>query len=178
MLFRSPEFENEITASIQDNFISLYAFAGDNVNYKWEMNRGLGWENVLGINFLNSASPMLKINYSDEFEGVGFRCLASNDCQTISNEYILQDINTEIKWNDKKENLLIVYPNPSKGNVTIDFSESTEHFTVRIYTIQGAKIFQKSSVSNKLEVNLAPGTYLVQVQNNLTSETKKLLIIK
>jgi glycerophosphoryl diester phosphodiesterase len=173
-----PEFENEITASIQDNFVSLYAFAGDSVNYKWEMNRGLGWENVLGINFMNSASPMLKIYYSDELEGVGFRCLASNDCQTISNEYILQDINTEIKWIDKKENLLIVYPNPSKGNVTIDFLESTERFTVRIYTIQGAKIFQKSSVSNKLEVNLAPGTYLVQVQNNLTSETKKLLIIK
>ena len=173
-----PEFENEITASIQDNFVSLYAFAGDSVNYKWEMNRGLGWENVLGINFLNSASPMLKINYSDELEGVGFRCLASNDCQTISNEYILQDINTKIKWIDKKDNLLIVYPNPSKGNVTIDFSESTKHFTVRIYTIQGAKIFQKSSVSNKLEVNLAPGTYLVQVQNNLTSETIKLLIIK
>lgn len=173
-----PVFENKITASVQDNFVSLYAYAGGSVNYKWEMNRGLGWEDVLGVNFLNSASPTLKINYSDELEGVGFRCIAFNDCQTISNEYILEDINTEIKQIGKKENNLTVYPNPSKGNVTIDFSESTEQFTVRIYTIQGAKIFQKTTFLNKLKVNLAPGTYLVQVQNNLTLETKKLLIIK
>lgn len=172
-----PEFENIITATVTDNFVNLYAFAGGNVNYKWEMNWGLGWEDVLGVNFLNSASPTLKINYSNKLEGVGFRCIAFNDCQTISNEYILEDVNTEIKQIGKKENYLTVYPNPSKGNVTIDFSELTEQCTVRIYTIQGVKIFQKSSVSNKLNVNLAQGSYLVQVQNNSTLETKKLQII-
>jgi hypothetical protein len=90
----------------------------------------------------------------------------------------LEDINTGIKLIGKNDNLCNVYPNPSNGQITIDFSESAEQFTVVIFTIQGARIFQKSSVRNKLQVDLAPGTYLIQVQNNCASEIKKLLIMQ
>jgi len=173
-----PEFENNITDSINGNVVSLFAFAGDTVNYRWEIDKGWGWENVYGVNFSNTASPKLMINYSDDLAGSKFRCIASNDCQAVSNEYNLKDINTGTKLIWGSEGFFTVYPNPSNGKVIIDFANSEKQITVRVYTMLGAEILQNSNITNKFEMNLPPGTYLIHIQSNSISKTRKLIIIE
>lgn len=172
-----PEFEENIKATKKDDVISLYANAGENVNYKWEINKGSRWENISSTSFLNSASSSLYIiNNPESLYGYKFRCIAFNDCQTISNEYLFKDEFTGFEPIDEPDKIAKMYPNPSSGNVTIEFQEETQIFDIHIYTIQGVALYKRTAVSGKLQVNLAKGVYLVHIQRNTTSEVKKLII--
>ena len=56
-----PEFESDITADMNENFIVLTAIAGNEVNYKWEINSGIGWERIMGVQYIKSASNPLNL---------------------------------------------------------------------------------------------------------------------
>lgn len=172
-----PEFESDIIFTKTDGAVILNAPAGDSVNYKWEINKGNGWERIVGENYRNTASSALEILLpADSIDNFLFRCIAYNGCQTVSNEYVLENLNTGAKLGDKKTEAFTVYPNPSSGNIILDFYDSDELFMVKIYTIYGSEIFRKSFVQNKMVVNLAAGTYLIHIQNSTKSEVKKVLI--
>jgi len=172
-----PEFESDITSSKDENSYHLHVSAGDSINYKWEMNTGKGWERITGNAFLNSASSTLQILKSNELsDDLKLRCIAYNDCQLVSNEFLLKDLRTGIKLPIREETLFSMYPNPSNGHVTIHFHETSQPVTVRVFTILGTEVFRKSSVVDKLQLKLASGTYFVHVQDNTRTETKKMLI--
>jgi hypothetical protein len=172
-----PEFESDIFLTKSEGVVVLNAPAGDSVNYKWEINKGNGWEKIAGLNFRNTASSSLEIfnpdNLMDDFL---FRCIAFNGCQTVSEEYLLENINTGVNPEGKNPETFSVYPNPSTGKITLDFYHSVDPVSVKIYSIYGAEIFRKSMVQDKLEVNLAAGTYLIYIQFSTKSEVKKVLI--
>lgn len=173
-----PEFESDITASPDENTYSLHVSAGDSVNYKWEMNAGNGWERITGNTFRNSASPTLKIlNTSDLSSDLKFRCIAYNDCQSISNEFLFEDLHTGLKIPVWDQNIFRIYPNPSSGLVTIDLTKTSEPVEVKVYTVQGIQVFQKSSLSGKIQLKLNQGTYFIHVLNQSKKEVKKLLVI-
>lgn len=173
-----PEFQENIKLTKSENTISLLADAGDQVNYKWEMNSGSGWENITGTSFQNQASSSLRIiNAPELLKGYKFRCIASNDCQTISNEYLLNDITNSNQPFEAQNNLFRIYPNPSQGNVTIDLSKSTQASDIHIYTSQGIEVYNKNAVAGKWQVKLKPGAYLVYLRNNNFTEVKKILIV-
>ena len=61
---------------------------------------------------------------------------------------------------------LIVYPNPSEGQIKIITPQGTVPFTLRIYDTQGRIIYSSCSVAKETIVNLpAPGLYLIRASN-------------
>lgn len=172
-----PKFKENIKTSKTDEVISLYANAGDSVNYKWEINKGSKWEVISGSSFLNSASSSLFIiNNPESLYGYKFRCIAFNDCQTISNEYLFKNEYTGFDSFAKPENLFKMYPNPSFGIVTIELLQESQNFDIHIYTMKGVAVYKNTAISEKLQIQLARGTYLVHIKNKTKSEVKKLIV--
>jgi hypothetical protein len=174
-----PQFTEDPKQSVTNNTISLTAHAGDLVNYKWEMNNGSGWQNITGTYFRNQASSSLHIyNAPELLNGYRLRCIAYNDCQTISNEYLLKDIVNSNRPFDSQNYSVMIYPNPSPGNVTIDLSQTEQTADIRIFTTLGVEVYKKIAATGMLEVKLSPGAYLFHIRNNKLTEVKKILIVE
>ncbi|MBQ0907962.1 endonuclease [Flavobacterium sp. F-328] len=83
-----------------------------------------------------------------------------------------------LKTPDFKNEIFNIYPNPSKGNVKIDFDNTNEKHNVQIYSLIGQKIFEKDfDYTNTASLNnLNKGIYLIKVSTDSTTETKKLIV--
>jgi glycerophosphoryl diester phosphodiesterase len=172
-----PEFKENIKDPINRGEIILKANAGDQVNYRWEMNRGLGWENITGPAFRTSPPSSLSIiSNPGLYKGYKFRCIALNDCITISNDYSLKDYTEAYELPYNQTTIFKMYPNPSSRTVNIDFLQTSQVFDLTIYSILGIEVYKQNSVSGLLQINLSKGSYLVQVRNAQGSEVKKLII--
>ena len=77
-------------------------------------------------------------------------------------------------------NEISVFPNPSNGNFTIVITnEVKQSYSTTIYDAQGRIVFEKSSNEEIISVNLANyaiGIYLVKVQTENKTVTKKIII--
>lgn len=170
-----PEFSKNITAEKSGDEVSLSVFAGDAVNYRWEVNKGNGWEKVAGENFQFPASPTLLIrNAALTDVDYKFRCIASNDCAVASDEFTLRSLynaTTTIASSGFR-----VYPNPSAGKVSIDIESNTGRSDLRISSIQGTIIMEKKDVPEHFSIDLPPGAYLIQIRSNGKNQVKKLIV--
>lgn len=172
-----PEFTGNIKETVEGSAISLKADAGDKVNYRWEMNNGSGWENLAGTALRTSPPSSLNIISDRElFKGFQFRCIAITDCQTISNEFLFKDYTKTIQLPAIQSEIFVVYPNPSKQTVTIEFLRSSEKYDITIYSILGIEVYKKQSVVGHLQINLNKGAYLIDVNDGQKSEVKKLIV--
>jgi len=79
-----------------------------------------------------------------------------------------------------QEDAVSIYPNPaSEGRFTILLKEISKHAIVRIYDNQGRMLYEKKTQgSNKIEIDsqLNAGFYVVTIDSNGSSFTKKLLV--
>jgi hypothetical protein len=77
---------------------------------------------------------------------------------------------------------ILVYPMPSKGNVTVRINEINMQASVEIINLSGSVIKKISNnASNVFEFNnLQNGFYIIKYTNNLTGNvvTKKLVVVK
>jgi endonuclease I len=71
-----------------------------------------------------------------------------------------------------------IYPNPSNGNIKINFNDSTDKHQVQIFSILGQKVFDKeySNSSTAVINSIKTGVYIVKITKNNKSETKKLIV--
>jgi hypothetical protein len=71
-----------------------------------------------------------------------------------------------------------IYPNPSNGNIKINFNDSTDKHQVQIFSILGQKVFDKeySNISTAVINSIKTGVYIVKITKNNKSETKKLIV--
>jgi endonuclease I len=84
---------------------------------------------------------------------------------------------SEIKETTLSRNDFNIYPNPSKGNFNINFSDSNEIYSVEIYSLIGQKVFEKENTNSTVSVsNLQKGIYLIKVAKGNESITKKMII--
>ncbi|MDR2010961.1 MAG: T9SS type A sorting domain-containing protein, partial [Bacteroidales bacterium] len=89
--------------------------------------------------------------------------ITQNDCTDISecqNVIITEIISNEF------ENKVKIYPNPTKGNITIDLGEQNENVTIKIYDSAGKQIksFESSGESIiNLEITGFAGIYYVDI---------------
>ena len=174
-----PQFSESVKMVKSSNELSLVANAGDQVNYKWEMNDGKGWTDIRGTAFRNQMSGTLRIvSSTDQYNGYLFRCIASNDCKTTSNEFLLKSTSTSISPGFDENNTVLVYPNPSDGNVFVDLSKSSEKSDIRITSLTGIKVLEQKDASGICSFSLYPGTYLIHVSNNQHSYCNKILITR
>lgn len=78
---------------------------------------------------------------------------------------------------------LVIYPNPSTGIVFIDLSDLTKEDThIKVLTLTGSVVFEEifKAGSKKLNLNLtqlAPGTYMIDLENGIAKQQYKIVII-
>lgn len=172
-----PEFQENLDLTREGDTILLTADAGTLVNYQWEMNKGNGWEPLSDPAFrLSGPARLFLEGNTDQLNGYQFRCIAINDCQTISNEFLFRVNNTSNSDKKVQKELFIIYPNPSERTVNIGFFQPEQQYTITIYSILGIELYKKHSVSGQWQHNLNKGTYLIQINNDRQSEVKKLII--
>ena len=124
----------------------------------------------------------------DNGDGVSFACFMQDDeVIYLNNPYCddcLCETFTSIDHVDNTDELLNVYPNPSKGNLTIAISESaTGNLVLRITDISG-KITFEQFLRNQRQINMNLGTYksgfyiiqLWDVGRNKLMENRKIII--
>jgi len=71
-----------------------------------------------------------------------------------------------------------IYPNPSSGNVKINFENPNENYNVQVFSVLGQKVFEKDFTNSSSAVinNLQKGVYLVKITTDTKSVTKKLIV--
>jgi polyhydroxybutyrate depolymerase len=105
-------------------------------------------------------------------------------CQTIwkfFNQYKRTSTVTSIKDNYRENANIKIYPNPSNGIVTIDFSGVNDNYnSIRIYNLKGNLEYSKSLYNERqitLENKLATGMYIVELSDNKGNSIKQKLLI-
>ncbi|MFV8370559.1 endonuclease [Flavobacterium sp. LB2R40] len=85
---------------------------------------------------------------------------------------------TSLAVKELEEQSFEIFPNPSNGNVKINFDNSDKKHSVQVFSISGQKIFDKeySNSSSGSINNLQKGIYLIKITNDSTSVTKKLIV--
>ncbi len=85
--------------------------------------------------------------------------------------------------NFENENRLNIYPNPSKGNFTIQFSStSNKNIKIAVYDIRGRRVFENNYTNTGLFIqniqlnNLKAGVYIVNVDDGDKKEVKRIII--
>ncbi|MDX2191426.1 MAG: fibronectin type III domain-containing protein [Bacteroidota bacterium] len=90
--------------------------------------------------------------------------------------YITQEASkvTDIKFNNKNQSELIIYPNPSTGKITI---ESTRNGIFKVINSMGINILESELMEGKSEITLADkGIYICEIQIDDTIIHKKIII--
>lgn len=72
-----------------------------------------------------------------------------------------------------------VYPSPSDGTFSVSLSGMKQRVELRLLDLTGQVIYKtivSGNIETKLERNLAPGVYFIQVKENSNILTQKLII--
>lgn len=94
------------------------------------------------------------------------------------NGSIFKSTNINLGIDDLENNqALSVYPNPSseKITITLDSSMISENLTIHIYSFSGEELTSQSNTGTIDISNFPTGIYVLKVQNETTSWTKKLI---
>jgi len=90
----------------------------------------------------------------------------------------LADIDVTLGINDVTLNNFSIYPNPvNYGNFNIN-SKNNQSFDIEIYNVFGKRVMQLNQIQNQnINVNsLQSGVYLIKINQNEVSTTKKIII--
>lgn len=122
-----------------------------------------------------------------------YRIDASFDCSdfmgidqnTDDNLFRMTNNTIELESNDKalsevsqSNTGFSVYPNPNKGQFTIELTSTDAESTIEIYDVMGKKVWSKISSANKLEIDISgqpKGIYLVKVVNETKVIVQKIV---
>lgn len=106
---------------------------------------------------------------------------AANTSDTISYTFHLTEepvLNSNDLYPLKKDQISVLYPNPSQGKLYVDMFDSNDTILVTIFSLQGVEVLS-SSVSKHVPIDigsLSTGIYIYRIQVGSTYQTGKLLI--
>lgn len=84
--------------------------------------------------------------------------------------------NSLLNVNDITQEVISLYPNPTNGKVHI---ENAEGFQIEVYNLLGKVILRKANIAQQEIIdltNLTSGVYYVKLQNEKTTEIKKVVV--
>jgi glycerophosphoryl diester phosphodiesterase len=172
-----PQFAEPVKLTRDGIPLALHGDAGDQVNYRWEMNSGSGWQMVAGTEFMSAKTNTLNIVSSlASIDGYRFRLIAFNDCQTVSNEITLNYTGLSNRLSDRMDELFTLYPNPSAGKVNLDFVNLSQNYDLTVYSVLGIAVLKKKSIMGTCQFELPEGSYVVEVKGGQRLAYKKLII--
>jgi len=152
-----------IDLTITNNSPTLTANQGD-ASYQW-LNCNNGYNPIA---FANNQSFTAQFNGDYAVEITIGSCIDTSACETI-NTTSIQELE-----NDK----VIIYPNPTNGNFSIDFGNNKTLKEYFITTVEGKIINQGNTYSNKVSLNLkkaSKGLYFIKVYTLNSNKTYKLI---
>jgi hypothetical protein len=172
------------TALLKDMVITTGPFAGWTVHQlvtQADAELG-GCSSTHGLNTINAALLNINYNHYQGAPGNGFLT-----CPSAASIILVDDPPGEVLMQDEGSAIgLLLYPNPSAGPFTVRVSglQADEEFLARLLTIDGRELMQLGSgreaptegVEYRRDEALAPGIYLVQVQQGARSEVQRLIV--
>jgi len=173
-----------VEASI-DNGLSWINLLTDDVTYNLQWlepkpvltGNSNGWEHfALELNMLT-----YELGYSDTLL---YRfTFISDSVQTNKDGWMIDDFQLADWWEVIKEysnsDLIDIYPNPAKGEISIvNSSKTTNDYQAEIIDIAGKTVFKEEIKSSKLRLDLPNGLYLIKLSNKENIYIKKLIIKK
>lgn len=172
------------TALLKDMVITTGPFAGWTVHQlvtQADAELG-GCSSTHGLNTINAALLNINYNHYQGAPGNGFLT-----CPSAASIILVDDPSGEVLMQDEGSAIgLLLYPNPSAGSFAVRVSglQADEEFLARLLTIDGRELVQLGSgreaptegVEYRRDEALAPGIYLVQVQQGARSEVQRLIV--
>lgn len=173
-----------VEASI-DNGLSWINLLTDDVTYNLQWlepkpvltGNSNGWEHfALELNMLT-----YELGYSDTLL---YRfTFISDSVQTNKDGWMLDDFQLADWWEGIEEysnsNLINIYPNPTKGEISIENNnEQTQNYNIEIVDISGKTILKKDIQLNKLRLDLPNGLYFIKLSSEENIYMKRLIIEK
>lgn len=161
---------SEFNYTITDNKAEFKALGAGNV-YKWNFGNG---------DSATEAKGNYTYNYS-KITGTYTVCLEVKnlaECFSKTCKEILVAVGITAV---KKSIDCIIYPNPNSGSFALNIKNSQENITIQVFDILGNLIKKVELMPNKtvysIDLNVADGMYLVQVNNGTTIYNQKVNII-
>ncbi len=114
-------------------------------------------------------------NFTDIYAtGNYYKIYAVDKAFNYSNELIVSDATLSLNDNNVTSDFKL-YPNPSKGILNIQ-TNTIDSVSVSIYDMLGKEVVSENRISNSIDIsNLKNGMYLVKIETNDRSVTKKII---
>jgi hypothetical protein len=76
------------------------------------------------------------------------------------------------------EDDFVIYPNPSNGEFSISFSDTSNVHSIAIFSLLGQKVYEKQDTQDTaISVShLQKGTYILKVTSDSKTKTEKIII--
>jgi len=172
------EYESELIAFQDVSFVE----ADGTVMFETQTNYTItnGSDQVVNrTNFFNANYIGTVIPQGTLSNVVGLAAQFDNGTDPVEAQIFIRDLNdfeANLSTNNNAKVLFNLYPNPAKGQVTIQ-TETANTFQVEVFDILGKKVIAKEVVNSSLDISaLNAGMYLVKVTQNGVSTTKKLIV--
>jgi len=164
-IITQPEDVN--TSAGSDVSFSVTA-EGDNVTYQWQKNSS---------DISGATDAIYTINNVQVSDAGDYDVIVNGTCGNLTSETATLSVSSSLE--DIKENLFTVFPNPSKGIFTINFSKFANNVEIEILNITGKTIFNSyyQNVNSEIHINSVPkGLYFIKLIIDNKSYAKKLII--
>lgn len=168
---------NASSISTVSNFVLLNGFVyfavdsnADTFRELWRTNGTAAGTVAVASLFSPSVNP-LGINNLTVSNGKLFFSGILND----GNELMMFDPATLSNSEIQKLDNLSIYPNPSNGNITInyDFNKSASY---EVFNILGKKVAGGSIKNNNIKLSLTSGMYIIKIETDNLTTNKKIII--
>lgn len=192
----NPSADNNILSAptnLTSGYVAAYSSTGE---HRWSMDvSGLGgpvfveFNGYLPIALDNNNDVIFTGSFRQQLDfdpsTAGSTILSSNTVNpNIAGIFIAKydnpiDNSCSLGTTPSEEKSFSIYPNPSKGLVTIAVKESTEPYAMTVYDISG-KILLTDKIESELSTfnfsNLSKGIYIIQLNSGSKSFHQKLIL--
>ncbi|MBT3206892.1 MAG: T9SS type A sorting domain-containing protein [Bacteroidetes bacterium] len=147
---------------------------------------------IITLTILIINAPSFSQNYTFDYDAAGNRTdrfitlsppskAALQDTSFVDEEIVEEETTEEEKLHDKLGSFdLVVFPNPTKGEVVVQISGEENFGTVsyKVFDIYGKEILSGAKNSNVLQINLSQqvaGTYFLHLEINGKEKSWKIV---
>ncbi|MCD4833689.1 MAG: endonuclease [Bacteroidales bacterium] len=167
------EDENPIVSCVADDTDG----AIESVVLKWK--RGTGDYTDVNMNF-SGGRYYGQIPKQSTGETIYFSIIAEDNEGLQSNYEGSYEISESNSINDLENRNLKIYPNPTRNNINIEFTEPGFINSIKIYNLIGKKMLEMSNLNAAkytIELNRFPkGMYIIQVNDSENSIVRKVML--
>ncbi|MCT4646030.1 MAG: T9SS type A sorting domain-containing protein [Carboxylicivirga sp.] len=139
-------------------------------SYKWQIE-----PEKAGV--ITGTGSLAKIHWNSGYNSlIRIRVAAQNNCGISEFSGYLDVLSTSVK--DKLKPKLEVYPNPTRGKITIESPDPIK--TINIYDTMGLEVFNEQQYSRSkvcINTELMKGIYLIKIVTDETQYVKRILVI-